>query len=258
MWKLNAVISAFILLCTLYSVYKLPQIGETFTTDTVHREYLSQQQVVKFLADDQDGYVQLMSTADLHARRSSSVQEYLEKISKAASEFTDAEKFWIDTAIRKVDAYLSSNPKLPKYISARKLHDIPWKIGLTKGNVYEDGLPHTRQDVIFITRKTLMSRYLASTLLHEKVHIYERMYPDDVAKWMQIQGYQVWKPRREERLARSNPDLDPYIYIDRVSKRPMITIYKSDKPHNISDVIQQNASSEHPYETLAYEIGNSL
>jgi len=140
-----------------------------------------------------------------------------------------------------------------------KVLDIPWIFAMTKGRVYEDGLPHTRENIIFLTTDLFASLdSLANTLLHEKVHVYQRMYPELVDQWLNDHRYASWKLIKDVPMTRANPDVNEWIYIDPVSKKPMMTKYSSANPSGISDVTTSNPAFEHPFEYMAYDIANRL
>jgi len=65
-------------------------------------------------------------------------------------------------------------------------------------------------------------------------------------------------PPERRNLVRSNPDLDPWIYLHPKTQRPMMAVYRSAKPKNINDVILADSAAEHPYESMAYEIAGML
>jgi hypothetical protein len=75
---------------------------------------------------------------------------------------------------------------------------------------------------------------------------------------MASRGFKRWKTRVSEPLSRANPDLDPWIYIDPRTEKPMIAVYNSKNPNSISDVKLTDFAFEHPYELMAYEIAEKL
>lgn len=207
-------------------------------------------QTATFLAEDEDGYVHSMSSYDLNARAANSYASYIDRIKQAAQDPTPWELDTIRNAVHLVDKYLSQNAASMEMPSIR---DIPWIIAITQGRAYEDGFPHTRQGVIFLNDSIIRSPALASTLLHEKVHVYQRMHPAEAEMWVLRRGFKKWQKRKSERLSRANPDLDEWIYIDPRTSGPMVALYNSETPTGITDVKLTNAAFEHPYELMAYE-----
>ena len=138
-------------------------------------------------------------------------------------------------------------------LDAAALEQLPWVFAKTSGSAYEDGLPHTRAPhVIFVSSSTLLLRdkALAKTLLHEKIHVYQRLHPEKTAAAIVGAGYtKTRRLRRDVPLIRANPDLDEWIYMD-PKKREMALVYNCDTPDSINDVAE---GEEHPYEAMAYE-----
>lgn len=206
-----------------------------------------------FLLRDEDGYISSMTTPDLYARHVKSHQEYREKSAASALEFQEEQKLVLEKAVEKAQLFFQT-VSIP-YIDRERMIGILWKFALTKNNIYEDGLPHTREDVIFVTPKLLElpEAQLVKTLIHEKVHIYQRVYESQFQDQLKSQGYTIWRERRGYPLIRSNPDLDNYIY--RTPRGDiMVTVYSSSQPQHIQDTMQPNALKEHPYEEIAYQI----
>ncbi len=225
-------------------------IEQHFTNNT-SIVFLSAKEVRDFFQKDMDGYVSNFTPVDLVARNVATQQEYKERSAALAAEPTAAQKERVRVLAQSVDQFLIQSNQL-------KLAAVPWKLAFVNGNGYENGYPHTRADIIFISVNDLESHDLASTLLHEKVHVYQRMYPEEMVTYLETNGYRPWRLRSDEPMARANPDLDAWIYIDPRTNKPMVALYTSDKPSSISDVILQNAAYEHPYERMAYEIAAQL
>jgi hypothetical protein len=210
-------------------------------------------QTAEWLMSDPDNYVQSMSSYDLIARATDSYSGYLKRISAAAHDVTKWEASTIANAVAAVDKYLAKSKTISPFIK-----DIPWIIAVTRGRVYEDGFPHTRKHIIFLNDATIRSPDLNSTLLHEKIHVFQRMYPAEMDAWIARRGFKKWKLRKSEPLSRANPDLDEWIYIDSKTDKPMIALYNSEVPKGISDVKLSNAAFEHPYELMAYETAEAF
>jgi len=130
---------------------------------------------------------------------------------------------------------------------------------------YEEGLPHTRQDVIFITSSIIpvsdeFADDLINILIHEKIHIYQRYNKKEIDNKIKAEGYMILPESKINKdllyLRRSNPDIDNTIYYNPVNNKEMIFYYRTDKPNNISDILTNDFSLEHPYEKMAYEIAN--
>jgi hypothetical protein len=216
--------------------------------------FLTAKQVSEFFELDPDGYFSQLTIYDIRARGSNTVENLVQKSIEATQNFSLYEKFRLLLATRQADIFFKRIHSTVPYVNGIEIANIPWKLAKTKWNSYEGGYPHTRQDIIFITDKTLKSPNLVKTLVHEKVHVWERMYPEQMKKWIL---YHKWKPyasRFQYPMARSNPDLDDTVYIDPRGKLALVQ-YTSKSPKNIVDAkypIKDNPVSEHPNETLAY------
>jgi len=196
--------------------------------------------------------VSSMSMADLHARKVKTHAEYREKLGPTSIEFTETEKVLVDECIDKANIFFK-NLKSP-FIDNGLMNKIYWKFALTNHRDYEEGFPHTRQDIIFITPSLLeMSKdTIITTIIHEKVHVYQRMYPELFRAALKTAGYVLLRERKTEPLSRSNPDIDEFIYLSPKAQE-MISVYNTDKPTSIMDV-KYSKISEHPYEEIAYAI----
>lgn len=227
-----------------------------YTPPFVTFRVLSAAETEQFIRRDDDGYVRSMTRLDLIARGAATHEDYIESAVSGARDMTSIDILTLSSALRKIDDYLLNAFDLP--IDAKKLRAIPWIIALTAGREYENGYPHTRGNVIFIEQNLLSSGDLTSTLLHEKVHVYQRMFPDDVQKWLEKRGYARIALRINDPYSRANPDLDAWIYKDPLTSQPMIARYRSAQPSHISDVELTNPAFEHPYEFMAYEIADAF
>ena len=143
-----------------------------------------------------------------------------------------------------------------------KANSIQWKIGCIDKKLYERGLPHTRDDIIIISKKILNdydTMRLAQTLAHEKVHIYQKIYKDDIQEYLNENNIKLIKKRTMNDLGRANPDLDDYIYKD--DKIVYSANYNTEHPTSIEDITynpKYGQSSEHPFEKMAIEIENKI
>lgn len=254
-------LSVLLLLVFVFAIiYMQTRRCERFNVATTSTpvQILTSQETRDCLSQDADGYVRSLSYIDLYARRSSSHDEYKKKAIASAVSPDQNQAQQIRDAIDLVDAFLSSPRSSSLSISPYKLQSIPWKIAVTSGKDYEEGLPHTRYDVIFINTHMIPSSTLASTLLHEKVHIFQRMYIGETEQWLQRHGYKRLKHKSSEPLARSNPDLDDWIYFDTRTQTVMMALYNNEKPVGITDVRLMHPSFEHPNEYMAYEVADNF
>ena len=225
--------------------------------------FLTAQETAKFIMSDPDNYTHNLNGWDLLARHVSTEIDYRRSSAGAAIDFTESQKTRINNAAVKADkffaSYKSDYAQTNDYIdiSGKDILAIPWIFALTNEDTYEDGMPHTRGNTIFLsTEVDETPRNLTKLLIHEKVHLYQRLYPQQCAAYLANHGFVQWKLRQGVPRIRSNPDVDPWIYIESQSQKPLMALYASDKPRNLSDVVDafNNIRYEHPYELMAYTI----
>jgi hypothetical protein len=126
---------------------------------------------------------------------------------------------------------------------------------------YENGLPHTRNDIIFISKKNV-DQYsyekLTKTLIHEKVHVYQKKNKRDTQKYLLANEFTPISYRLEEHMIRANPDLDNIVYQDKNKIHYKATYLANAK--TIEDIIyspHNSQSFEHPFEKMAIYIENA-
>jgi hypothetical protein len=231
----SAIIIILIICIISYFVYSSSVI-ENFTNDT--NIYLSQEEVINFIRNDTDKYINSLSPFDLEARDVISPQEYINKIINECYDFNDNQITKLNNCSKIARKFFDN-----KYI---------WKFALI-GDVYEEGFPHTRADIIFISPKIINYNEtdLTTILIHESIHIYQRYNKTEMNKYLRKKGYTVSRRRDSEKFIRANPDLDEYIYKDKNGEE-LLYLYKSSMPTGINDIIP--SKNEHPFEIMAYEI----
>lgn len=160
-----------------------------------------------------DNYYDSFSALDLRARGVSSLNEYLRRIESVCLDGAcdpDTESI-IYKCVEKVDF----EQKRRHWINMERLRALPWTIAVTKGNgsAYEYGLPHTRGDVIIIPESAVVeSDDFVDTLMHEQLHVYQKMYPEDFQKYLDSEGFVRHCWRREIQNVAANPDADEWVY----------------------------------------------
>ena len=268
-WKYNIFACVLILVILFFGFSNLKKEGFVVQWDSSYSRkdkitFLTAKQTAKFLMADPDNYVHNFNVWDLIARHVSTEVDYRRQSAMAAIDFTENQKNRLIKAARKADDFFASYKssqcvQTSDYIniSGKDIVAIPWVFALTDGNDYENGMPHTRANVIFLSNEvdeTLAN--LTKTLVHEKVHLYQRLFPNQCVAYLNNKGFMQWKLRQGVPRIRSNPDLDPWIYIDTHTDKPLMALYASDKPKNISDIVNpfHNIHYEHPYELMAYTI----
>jgi hypothetical protein len=223
-----------------------------------------------------------MSELDLHARNVKTHMEYINNIEDTAISFTDEEKELLITCVNNADKYLKMEEfkelKYGKYINGDDLANIKWIFANTYSNrfnnkikEYEEGLPHTRENIIFVSKHVLKydELNLTNTLIHEKIHIYQRYNSKLFDKIIREMGLLELdkKSFKYAKYIRSNPDTNNKIYYNNIDNNVdnnldnndiMVYMYRNDNPNAINDVVHNNHSKEHPYEKIAYEIAENF
>jgi len=244
-------LTAVLVVCIAYSV---------FYKNTQNIIFLNKNELASFLISDKDNYHKSFHEKDLIVRKVSNIDEYNEKIRKSTSDFSLYQKEKIIVCVEKLNNTLVK-VKYP-WFDGKKAIQTPWKFGSINGTGYENGLPHTRSDIIILPQVALdnySSQELTKLILHEKIHVYQKMYPNDVENYIQYNKYYKFKKRAEIVGSRANPDLNEWTYNDS-SNKTFVAIYNSN-PTNISDVKfypNNNNSEEHPFEKMAYEMSETI
>jgi len=217
--------------------------------------FMSREETIKYFIDDRDNYVGDLSDLDIIALKSSSKQDYINKIVSDARDFTNEEKKRLIKACAKADKFLYNYTNIPQ-INSKKIANMDWVLSKTHGKWYEAGYPHTRENIIFITDEVISHPELTRIMIHEKIHVFERLYPEEIEEWMKVNGFQKHSHLKDYPLARSNPDVNGVVY---KSKEGCLTLaqFKNKNPSGIDDATYpcgRDWKYEHPYETLAYTI----
>jgi len=198
--------------------------------------YMTAEETIIFIRNDPDNYVKNLSKYDLVARNMKNSQDYINNIVNQCYNFSERDMIKIDKCSTIAKNYFNNGYK--------------WKFALI-GDIYEEGMPHTRNDIIFLSPKIVNNGEdeLTKILIHESVHIYQRY--NNMNKYLEENRYTISRRRDSELLIRANPDLDEYIYKDR-NGNELFYKYTSSMPVGINDIIP--TINEHPYEIMAYKI----
>jgi len=244
-------LSTILVVCIAFSI---------FYKNTQNVIFLNKYELSSFLIKDKDNYYKSFHEKDLIVRKISNINEYKEKIRTSTSDFSPYQKEKILFCTEKLNNTLI-NVKYP-WFDGKKAIQTPWKFGSINGSDYENGLPHTRSDVIILPQVAIDNysyQELTKLILHEKIHIYQKMYPKDIENYIQHNKYYKFKKRSEVIDSRANPDLNEWIYNDS-NNNTFVAIYNSN-PKSISDVTfysNNNKNEEHPFEKMAYEMSENI
>jgi len=220
--------------------------------------FLDNIELYNILIDDSDNYYKSFYDKDLYSRKIKSIDEYKNLIKYSVYNFTDEQKNKIIKCIKEANLFFSKI-KLD-FLCSKKINEIKWKLGCIKGKLYENGLPHTRNNIIIISYDNINNyseKKLIKTLIHEKIHLYQKKYISDIDIYLKKNNFIKLKKRDKNDNIRANPDLDNWIYMDN-NKNIYNAIYNNN-PKSIEDIIYyptNNQSFEHPFEKMAIEIEN--
>ena len=233
-WRISILL--IFLLIFIYVIYDGYNEGFEVKDDIIFK---TKEEIQIFIINDRDDYIKNMSIYDLRARKVRSYEEYISIISTNVMDFTDEQKEKLRKCCKKARIYFDNKKE--------------WKFALIS-SAYEEGFPHTREDIIFLSPSVLNfdEGNLTKTLIHESIHIYQRYNKKEIDEYLIRKGFERIRRREKGGLIRSNPDLDEFIYRDNNGVE-MIAIYNSEYPNGIGD-IKIASKMEHPFEFMAYEV----
>uniref|UniRef100_A0A6C0CMP6 Uncharacterized protein n=1 Tax=viral metagenome TaxID=1070528 RepID=A0A6C0CMP6_9ZZZZ len=228
------------------------------STDKV--QFLIDSQTQEILNNDTDHYYQTFHKTDFKVRKSKNLKDYLAKISKSGCDGTEENKEKILACIKKIETKLqNSRNDVAEGVHIGKMLDLKWIIGFTCDKYYENGLPHTRGDVILLNNKDLQRRNIDETcklLIHEKVHVYQKTYSEDFSQSIQ-ESFERVDSSKVSKSIPANPDTDNYIYKRKDDGKWLKSKYNKN-PKHFRDIQFPDGDHtlEHPYESVAYSLEN--
>lgn len=252
-WKIICFALAF--LCFGAGLYFW--IKSTMVKNTDKVIFLTPEETQAILNDDADHYYQTFHKVDLKVRKSKNLNDYLAKIANSGCDGVEENKEKVLDCIEKVTNKLSTRRgETIEGIQIGKLLDLEWRVGFTCDNFYEDGLPHTRGNVIILNNQDIQRRNIyemCQLLIHEKVHIYQKTYKDDVDSFIS-ENFEKVREKEENSNIPANPDVDNFIYKD--SDGTVLESTYAKKPKHFRDIAfpKDDHTLEHPYEKIAYTL----
>jgi hypothetical protein len=213
-------------------------------------EFVDKETLIQMLINDNDNFYKYFFSNDYKVRNINNISEYNNRIISSVVNLNQDEKNKVIQCCNDIE------DKKYSWFDNVKFNNIKWKIGTVSGTLYENGLPHTRNDVIIISKEYINKssiKELTRTLLHEKVHIYQKLYPEDVDNFLDSYKFRKLKLRDAQDNTRANPDIDQWIYVDGNM------VYKAEynrNPRSLQDTKLHNQLYEHPFEKMAIEISN--
>lgn len=227
-----------LLFLILYIIIKLLYI-ECFNNTNI--QFLNKDELYVVLKSN-NTYYSTFYNNDMKVRNIKSLEEYFKNIKESVVDFNENEKDILILQCEKADNIIKNINMIG--FDGIKCSNIMWKFGLTKGKLYEEGLPHTVKDTIILNRNIFSN---INTLIHEKIHIYQKMYPEDIKLWLKNNNFRIVKEREENDNVRANPDIDKYIYM---KNNTLYSNTYNDNPKSILDVTNSQLY-EHPFEYMA-------
>lgn len=203
-----------------------------------------------------EGYFQCMNKYDLQARGVQSTGAALVQFMNGVRKPNSKEASILSKAIKKADSFIPNESRLAS---------IPWKLLISNDHI-ESGFPHTHADMIIIPNSHVISAAsridnLVHTLIHEKVHVYQRMYPCEsntlyLKYWRMSIGARIncnsILPSR-----RSNPDTNMLVYLDEKGKSIHLN-FDTSSSHSVSLSKTIGDPRDHPHEIMAYVVTHLL
>ncbi len=216
--------------------------------------YLSKTELEKTLINNKDKYYDTFNDNDLRVRNIENVKDYYEIIKSCCISINNNYINILDKITRIADDKIKK-VKINGF-DGIKASKIQWTIGLFTGKNYEYGLPHTRNLIIVIPESIINNeQVLLRVLIHEKIHVYQKLYQEDANNWIKNNGFKKYKLRSKSDNIRANPDIDKYIYKN--NKNLIFMSKYNDLPLTINDVTYQPINDykyEHPLEIMAYTL----
>jgi hypothetical protein len=200
------------------------------------------------LQDTFNDYYNNMDENNIKLRRITDINLFLKDLHKCFYDCNEYEKYILNNAIH--IAHKKLNTIRCNGFYSYRLNDIPWKIGFSNLYDYEFGLPHTHSDIIILNKDNIYENDLVTILMHERIHIYQRLFPEDIEEYLLYNNFE--RIAKKSEIDRVNPDTDEYIYIrDK-------TIYECKIDNNKIKCTHNNSKYEHPFEYMAYTLSESF
>jgi len=181
---------------------------------------LSRKQIVDLLVNNPpDNYYDSLTQCDFKARGVNSLDEYLHNIESfaipdssifAQGANTRENKKKIIDCIKQIEREVAPfGTHKYDWVDGARFRALPWIVAVVYGDKYEYGFPHTRGNVIIITDKTIC----IDTLLHEKLHVYQKMFPEDFQNYLDSEKFIRYCKRKDIQDVAANPDADSWVYM---------------------------------------------
>jgi len=262
------IILIIICIYLIYNILKLLNILKTKNISSNQNTFINKSDDIGILKNyminiiNNSIFFYRMNALDLIARNVKTYKDYIDLYINNLSYFSANETNILKNLINKIDKL--SSVKKTKYYK-----NIPWKF-IKQSNDIENGWPHTLGDVIILSNNffELNEKDQILILIHEKIHIYQRLYPIETHKLIHdYLGFDVTNKIENILNARNNPDINNFIY--KKENIVLVQLYDSLHPKNINDSSVYNLNKqikittddlklpkiikqyEHPFEIMA-------
>jgi hypothetical protein len=174
-----------------------------------------------------------MTELDLIARDSQSAEDYKKRYLASITSFTAEQVTILRSLINDITVNYIQDTKVLKY--------IPWKFAKVGASI-EKGWPHTHNDIIVLSDAFFTGgggHTLLKTLIHEQIHVYQRLYPKDTSHFMEyvLDFSRVQRPSSalQELIKRSrnNPDIKGVYALH--GRYVPLQMYRTHTPNDISE-----------------------
>lgn len=243
--------------------------------------FMTKGETKNFLKHDRDKFITGLDELNLTARGVKIPETYIKITSKSATSFTDEEKLELTKAINIACDKLDDTgaKELKRYgIDKKKMWEMlqNWTLAKTKDRVLEMGMPHTREDIIFLSEYYMAKNShsidnLVRTLIHEFIHIYQRKNENEYHAFLKDHEWEIHPYNENDK--RINPDLDENVWkrpakkgeiatkatrIEAGGYKIFIAKFNNREPKDLKDISLKDSRYEHPYEYYAYKLSTLL
>lgn len=216
-------------------------------------EFVSPEKLMRAVRRNQEFYRRFCQ-ADWQARQAKNWEEYMTNVEHALDTFTESQQSKLKRAVEIAHDQLRTINI--DWFDGKKASRMPFKLACVSGTMYENGLPHTVNDMIVLTSEQVSESSmdeLVRTLKHEQTHVFQRRYPAYAHNFIRQHDFRRLKRHTRFDRIRANPDTDGYIYVrlGQVYAFP----YRKGTIRSLQSVkFKSHPRMEHPYEEMAYRI----
>lgn len=222
-------------------------------------EILSAEEIQRVITTDADHYYEKFHAVDFKVRQVKNKVAYLDKISGSGCAAEEEIIQKVKDCIGAVNTHLSHQQNETIHgIHIGTFLEIPWRIGFICDKNYENGLPHTRGDVIILNSQDIRRRSkseVCKLLIHEKSHVYQKKEKEKMESYLKTKYTEVKRKDYTDETIPANPDTNDTIYKCNETKVVLEGKYRKN-PKHFRDVLftQNDHALEHPFETIAYNM----